>query len=189
MDAPTPRTSIFATAPVIAAVISGFTALIAAILPWIFGGDPQPNPQPAIHIVQEAGAAPAVTPTAPAKKLNLTFGVWTITASIDEAGTDFTGSTLKFLAQHEVPGGLEATGFFEWRVGEELIGREQVIATYDEATRRLYIQGKEVDKPDVLAVGSFSAELSEDGRQLLKGAWGNTPGYRVGVLGSWEARR
>jgi hypothetical protein len=41
----------------------------------------------------------------------------------------------------------------------------------------------------VLAPGSFSAELSEDGRQLLNGRWGNVPGERVGVLGTWEARR
>ena len=115
--------------------------------------------------------------------------MWTITASTDDEGNNFAGSTLKFLSQHDVPGGVEAIGFFEWRQDYELIGREQVVATYDNASRRLYIQGKEVDQPERLAVGSFSAEVSADGHQLLNGGWGNTPGYRVGVLGTWEARR
>ena len=189
MEGPTQHSSIFSSAPVIAAIISGFTALITAVLPWLFRGNPEPAPQAAIHIVQGAVAAEPITPTPAAKKLNLTLGVWTITSSVDQEGTDFTGSTLKFLSQHEIAGGLEATGFFEWRGNQELIGREQVRATYDEASRILYIQGIEVDRPDRLAVGSFTAEVSEDGRQLINGAWGNTPGYQVGVLGSWEARR
>jgi hypothetical protein len=189
MEGPSPQTSIFSSAPVIAAIISGFTALLTAVLPWLFGGASNPPPQPAIHIVQGAAATSTITPTPPAKKINLTLGVWTITSSIDAEGTDFTGSTLKFLSQHEAPGGLEATGFFEWRGNQQLIGREQVRAAYDEGSRILYIQGIEVDRPDRLAVGSFTAEVSEDGRQLINGAWGNTPGYQVGVLGSWQARR
>jgi hypothetical protein len=190
MDGPAARSSIFSSAPVVAAIISGVTALLTGLIPWLFSG-PDPAPQPAIQIVSPTGGvAPLPMQAAsPTRKFNLTHGVWTITSSIDEEGTDFTGSTLKFTAQHEVPGGLEATGFFEWRGNNELIGREQVRAAYDEASRVLYIQGIEVDRPDRLAVGSFTAEVSKDGRQLLKGSWGNTPGYQVGVLGSWEARR
>jgi hypothetical protein len=189
MDGPSQQSSIFSSAHVIAAIISAVAALLTATLPWLFGGNSDPAPQPAIHIVQGTSAATPITPTPPAKRLNLTLGVWTITSSIDAEGTDFTGSTLKFLSQHEVPGGFEATGFFEWRGNRELIGREQVRASYDEGSRTIYIQGIEVDRPDRLAVGSFTAEVSEDGRQLLNGAWGNTPGYQVGVIGSWEARR
>src|SRR4029079_18468098 len=55
---------------------------------------------------------------------NLTFGAWSIVNSIDDAGTDFSGSTLKFISQREVAGGIEATGFFEWRNGDSVPGRE-----------------------------------------------------------------
>jgi hypothetical protein len=183
MEGPSQKHSVLASATVIAAVISGLTALVTALMPWLLG-----NPEPTAASVTPAALASPVTPTS-AVRLNLTYGVWTLTASIDDVGTDFSGSTLKFLSQHEVPGGIEATGFFEWRSQQELIGREQVVATYDAASRRLYIQGKEVDQPEILAVGSFSADLSEDGQRLINGAWGNTPGQRVGILGSWEARR
>jgi hypothetical protein len=65
-----------------------------------------------------------------------------------------------------------------------------VVATFHEQSRQLYIEGKYVECPtNQLAIGSFSARLSDDGRQLTDGAWGNTPGNRVGVLGKWEARR
>lgn len=183
MDGPASRQSVLASATVVAAVISGLTALVTALMPWLLG-NPDPSPAP----ITTAAVASPITPT-PAVPLNLTHGVWTLTASIDDAGADFSGSTLKFLSQHEVFGGIEATGFFEWRSQHELIGREQVVATYDATSRRIYIQGKEVDQPEILAVGSFSADLSEDGQRLINGAWGNTPGHRVGVLGSWEARR
>jgi hypothetical protein len=190
MEGPSPRNSVLGSATVIAAVISGMTALVTALMPWLLGKPDPATQQPLpIQVFADASGASPVHQAAPIKKTNLTLGVWTIVASIDEEGSDFTGSTLKFLTQQETPSGLEATGFFEWRIGEELIGREQVIANYDAAARRLYIQGKEVDQPDRLAVGSFSAELSEDGQRLINGAWGNTPGYRVGVLGTWEARR
>ena len=110
-------------------------------------------------------------------------------ASVDDVGNDYAGSTLRFLTQHDLGDRVEASGFFEWRLGQESLGREQVVATYDPSTRQLFIEGKYTDNPDVLAPGSFSAELSEDGRQLVNGRWGNVPGERVGILGTWEARR
>jgi hypothetical protein len=188
MDGQSTRISVLGSATVIAAIISGITAVVTAMVPWLLDQREPATPTPTAQ-VSALAAVTSIQPTSAGPKFNLTHGVWTITQSTDDEGSDFAGSTLKFLSQHEVPGGLEATGFFEWRQNYEVIGREQVVATYDAATHRLYIQGKEVDQPERLAVGSFSAEVSEDGHRLLNGAWGNTPGYRVGVLGNWEARR
>ena len=79
-----------------------------------------------------------ITPVGPEITLpNLTFGAWSIVNSIDEAGTDFSGSTLKFISQRESNSGLEATGFFEWRSGEQVLGREYIVANFD-ATSRQY---------------------------------------------------
>jgi hypothetical protein len=190
MEGQSPRSSILSHATVIAAIISGITAMITSLLPWLLDKRELQNPSHSAAQLasSEVHAAPLSLSGSPAP-INLINGVWTITNSTDDEGTNFVGSTLKFTSQHEVAGGVEAIGFFEWRDDYELIGREQVVATYDHASRRIYIQGKEVDQPERLAVGSFSAEVSEDGHRLLNGAWGNTPGYRVGVLGTWEARR
>ena len=197
MDGPSSRSSLFSSGTVIAAIISGVTALVTALLPWLLGSNEKTVSSP----VAAGGLHAPVTPGAPgfiasresvpaSPKPNFAVGTWTIVSSVDEAGSDFTGSTLKFISQHESPGGLEATGFFEWRGNGELLGREHVTALYDQSSRQLFIEGKYVESPaDLLAIGSFSARLSADGRQLLDGTWGNTPGNRVGVLGTWEARR
>lgn len=195
MEGSSPRSSLLMSGTVVAAIISGVTAMLTALLPWVLGSREPSESKPA-PVVQSP-----VTPGAPGfvaqreavpatPQPNLAVGTWTIIASIDEDGTDFSGSTLKFISQHEAPGGLDATGFFEWRGNGELLGREHVTAHYDAASRQLFIEGKYVESPhDVLAIGSFSARLSDDGRQLIEGTWGNTPGNRVGVLGTWEARR
>ena len=61
---------------------------------------------------------------------------------------------------------------------------------YDAATRQMFIEDKSVECPTgTLAVGSFSARVSEDGRELLDGRWGDTPGNKSGWLGKWHARR
>lgn len=132
-----------------------------------------------------------ITPVGPEITLpNLTFGAWSIVNSIDEAGTDFSGSTLKFISQRESNSGLEATGFFEWRSGEQVLGREYIVANFDATSRQIFIEGKSVESPTgTLAVGSFSARVSDDGRKLEDGTWGNTPGNQRGILGKWQARR
>ncbi|RIK73145.1 MAG: hypothetical protein DCC67_18260 [Planctomycetota bacterium] len=198
MDGAAPRNSLFGSATVIAAIISSLTALLTAILPGLLSPErPSPiTPTPATQAAQPlsppAGAA-AFSATRPQAgdeaQPNLTFGVWTITSSVDDAGTDFSGSTLKFTSQQVTSTGLRATGFFEWRTGQRVFGREYVEATYNAATRQLFIESQYVDNPAELAPGTFSATLAEDGRQLTDGAWGNTPGQLAGVLGTWEARR
>ncbi|MCC6492817.1 MAG: hypothetical protein IT424_07335 [Pirellulales bacterium] len=197
MDGTSPKTSLFGSATVVAAIISSLTALLTAILPGLI----TPEQDPPVTPTSEAAGpldphaslrqtVSAVRPEAPGGAVpDLTYGVWTLTASTDDAGTDFSGSTLKFTSQRQTPAGLQAAGFFEWRSGQQVFGREYVTAAYDAATRQLFLESQYVDNSTELAPGTFSATLSADGRQLLDGAWGNTPGELAGVLGSWQARR
>jgi hypothetical protein len=186
--------SVFKSATFVAAVIGCVSAVLSAVLPWWLGSQGRedlvtPAPVPGV----QASVLP-VTPltAAPARTLpNLTLGVWTIVESIDEVGTDYRGSTIKFKTQRETPHGLELTGSFEWRTDNMvLLGQEHFVAHYDATTRQVFIEGQYVESPTgTLAVGSFSATLSEDGRQLVDGTWGNTPNHQAGVPGSWKARR
>jgi len=197
------RPSIWSSATVVAAIISGVAAVLAATLPWLLGthdssGAAREEQAATMALPRPIQTAPSVTPIgigAPyvAKKPmpNLTFGAWTIVNSVDEAGTDFSGSTLKFTSQREIAGGLEAVGVFEWRKGAEIVGCEHVVANFDASSRQLFIEGKYVENANSgnLAIGSYSARVSDDGRQLVAGTWGNTPGSLPGILGKWEARR
>jgi hypothetical protein len=196
------RTSILSSATVVAATISGVAAILTAVLPWLLRTHEQPRPidvQAAESMrspvsIQPGLKATPTEPLAPSTEItpipNLTFGAWSIVNSIDDAGTDFSGSTLKFISQREIAGGMEATGFFEWRSAGQVLGREYVVANFDAATRQIFIEGKSVECPTGrLAVGSFSARVSDDGRQLLDGTWGDTPGNQQGVPGRWQARR
>jgi hypothetical protein len=199
---PAERTSILSSATVVGALISAVAAVLTAVLPWLLKSHEQPrgaeNPPaatmqaPSNNIVGPNGipAAPLAPSAAITPIPNLTFGAWSIVDSIDEAGTDFSGSTLKFVSQRELAGGLEATGFFEWRSNNQVLGREYVVANFDAASRQLFIEGKSVESPTgTLAVGSFSAHVSNDGRELLDGRWGDTPANQHGVFGKWQARR
>jgi hypothetical protein len=198
---PTKRQSILSSATVLAAIISGVAAVLAAILPWLLRTNEPPqvvDEQPAMMRVPsniQSGLNPMpARQLAPSDEItpipNLTFGTWSIVNSIDEAGTDFSGSMLKFISQREVAGGIEATGFFEWRSENQVLGREYVVASFDAATRQIFIEGKAVECPTGrLAIGSYSVRVSDDGRQLLDGTWGDTPGNQHGIFGKWQARR
>lgn len=178
---------------IIAAVVGGVFSLTAAIVPQLLPANKE-TPVLATIAPQAAHPEPAVTSskvsTSPSRSLpRLTYGTWTLIESKDDAGTDWRNSVLKFTSQRETEDGLELEGFFEWRNGLTLIGKEIVIAHYVEATRHVYIEGQSVDCPTVLAVGSFSACLSDDDRRLTDGTWGSSAGHRDGVPGTWEARR
>jgi hypothetical protein len=185
--------SMFTSVTFIAAVIGLASAVLSAVLPWwLSTRSPESIPSHQAHQAAASAVAP-ITPIAATTRAlpNLTFGVWTIVASTDEAGSDFRGSTIKFKSQRETPEGLELVGWFEWRNNNEtVIGEEHFVAHFEAATRQLYIEGQYVNSPTgQLAVGSFSARLSDDGRQLVDGRWGNTPSHQSGIPGSWEARR
>lgn len=120
---------------------------------------------------------------------NLTLGVWTLFDSTDDEGTLWNNSTLKFTKQVPVEGGVDLEGFFEWRSYDQTVGIEYVRAHFDTRTHQLFIEGQRTEPADRLAVGSFAAEVTPDGRQLLKGTWGSTPGNLASVPGKWNARR
>ena len=126
----------------------------------------------------------------PAAKPNLTYGVWTLFKSADAQGTDWSNSTLKFTTQQETPDGLRLTGFFDWRAGGKIAGREYVVGNYVAQSKQLFVEGQATQnmakKP--LALTSFSAKLTDDGRRLADGTWGSTPGRQASVPGRWEAR-
>src|SRR5688500_14290627 len=115
MEGPAQRSSPFSSATVVAAIISSLTALLAAVLPGMLQSseDQRVTPTAAseIHGPQAGDGFTASREAVPASdKPNLTLGAWTIVSSTDDEGTDFSGSTLKFTTQREIPGGLEAMG-------------------------------------------------------------------------------
>jgi hypothetical protein len=171
-----------------AAIIGAVSAVFSAVLPWWLS-----QPSPAQVAENAAIAASSITPLPAAERTlpNFTLGVWTVFDSVDDQGYDYRGSTIKFRSQRETPGGLELTGSFEWMLDNlTVIGEEHFVAHYEAATRQLYLEGQYVNSPTGdLAVGSFSARLSDDGRQLVDGTWGNTPSRQAGVPGRWNARR
>jgi hypothetical protein len=184
--------SAWGSATVWAAVIGAISAVLSALLPWWLGSHGHEKAAATAPPAAAVSAAITPLPTDTARTVpNLTLGAWTIVESVDEAGTDFRGSTIKFKTQRATPDGMELVGWFEWRTATDgVIGQEHFIAHYEAATRQLYIEGQYVQSPTgQLAVGSFSARLSEDGRQLIEGTWGNTPSHQAGIPGSWAARR
>jgi hypothetical protein len=120
----------------------------------------------------------------------LAYGSWTLSNAIDDMGMDWSNSVLKFTSQETVPEGLRLRGTFTWRLSNELIGTEDVAGYYIASTRQLTFEGENVSNPDRLAVGSYSAFLSTDGRTLTDGRWGSTALTRdPGSPGRWEASR
>jgi hypothetical protein len=200
-------------ATLLASIIGGVCAVVAAFGPaWMENRKP---PAPVVSVGtprsstneltaesptlswRERGSAPSPIPSVPPTTMpNLTYGIWTVYASTDAAGSDFSSSILKFTAQEKTDDGLKVAGFFEWRDGskDELLGREKIVGNYIAATRELFLEGQSVEQAPQfdmprLAIGSYSARLSGDGRKFIDGSWGNTPGNAAGVLGGWEARR
>lgn len=175
-------------AGVTAAVVGGVFSLCAAILPGLLGQKNTPAGGPPPAASASVVSTPAVPPAA--NDPHLTYGTWTLLASIDEEGTDWRNSVLKFTSQKPTPDGVAVEGYFEWRNGTTLIGREYVHGNYVAASRALYIEGQRVENiAGELAVGSFSARLAADNRNLVDGVWGDSAGHATGVPGTWSARR
>ncbi|MGV3485415.1 MAG: hypothetical protein ACO1RT_13435 [Planctomycetaceae bacterium] len=172
---------------IVVAVIGLLTTVSSQLLPWLLY-----DSSDVVSASQSVAVVAADVTKVANSWPNLTHGAWTITASVDEEGTDFSNSTLRFTSQTDTPQGLQLEGFFEWRGNDILLGREHFRADLDGSNRQLFIQGLYIESfvsPPRLAVGSFSSTLSADGRQLVDGTWGNTPGKLPGVLGTWTARR
>ncbi|MDX2122594.1 MAG: hypothetical protein SF070_16240 [Gemmatimonadota bacterium] len=150
---------------------------------------PPQGPVPAAVVAAPAQAAPA--PLAQAEIPQLTFGTWTLKDAVDEQKTDWSNSTLKITSQTPEPSGLALTGVFEWRIGYRLYGVEQATGHYVASTRQLILEGVAIElRGDrQLGVGSYSAELSLDGRSLTNGRWGAVSGGTTSVAGTWRAER
>ncbi len=167
------------SATITASLIGGVCAVLAATLP----------PLLTRHSQTPASQQPPATAAMVAVP-NLTLGAWTLHDAVDDEGSDFADSTLKFTSQEPSQEGALLTGFFEWRNQSRLLGRENFVARYVAETRQLFIEGKVVENVEGnLGVGSFSAVLTADGRKLTDGTWGSTPGNLPGIPGSWQARR
>lgn len=120
----------------------------------------------------------------------LAYGSWTLRDAIDDDGLDWSNSVLKFTSQQPVPEGLLLRGTFTWRLNNEVVGTEEITGHYLALTRQLTFEGEIVSKPERLAVGSYSAFLSADERELNEGRWGSTAQTReAGTPGRWGASR
>lgn len=130
-----------------------------------------------------------------ARHSELTRGTWTLVKAIDDSGTDWGNSTLKFTAQQKAGDGFRLAGFFEWRSSNVLIGREDVEGHYDPAQSEIILEGKHITQADgfrqgTLGLGSYSAHLSPDGLALTDGRWGTVSGVvDANVRARWEATR
>ena len=126
---------------------------------------------------------------------NLTAGTWTLGPATSDDGTDWSNSTLKILTATPTPEGLDVTGVFDWRTIDLSQGYEEVTGQYVASSRQLFLEGRRIIQTDSqaakgeLALASYSAVLSQDGRMLLDGHWGSTTANPAGFPGSWQARR
>jgi hypothetical protein len=141
-----------------------------------------------------ASAAPSSALTPPAVLPNLTYGVWTLHDAIDDDKNNWNNSVIKFTSQEEVNDGLALRGTFSWRFDNTLVGTEEFTGHYVRASRQLFLEGTSVKDlphpgPAHLAVGSYSAVVSDDGRAIVDGRWGQTAQSEPGVLGRWQASR
>ena len=125
----------------------------------------------------------------------LTRGTWTLIRAIDDGGKDWSNSTLKFTSQEEVSDGFRVAGYFEWRLDDVLVGREQFDGHYQPSQAQVILEGRSVTQEHgangaILGPGSYSAKLSPDGRALTDGTWGTVTGVAdANVRGRWEATR
>lgn len=109
-------------------------------------------------------------------------GTWTITGH-DASQTTWTGlMALTIAADGSIAGHIDWSASGGRSDGAS--GREQVAAIYDPATRQLRLKGSALERARHLSLGSYAAEMSEDGNRLLNGKWSAD-----GAPGGWEAKR
>jgi hypothetical protein len=170
-------------------VVLGLTLVAMALAAWFVWRTPATAPAPAVATVTSTkpAAAPRALPT-------LTYGAWTLRTARDDEDHIWSNSVLQFTEQQEVADGLTLRGRFTWRLDNRLMGTEDVSGHYVERTRQLTLVGTRVtdaphDGQSQLAMGSYSAILSDDDRELLKGRWGSTGDGEPGSAGEWHAVR
>jgi hypothetical protein len=169
--------------------VAGVTAILVLVTLFVLVGRRPPERPPAS--VENTSVR---TTTTAALMPQFTYGTWTIHRAIDDEGKDWSNSVMKFETQAPADGGLTVTGTFTWRLQNVLIGSEAYTGHYIAATRQLILEGESVtdagqNDPPRLAVGSYSAIVSADGRSLADGRWGSTSKSEPGVAGHWEATR
>jgi hypothetical protein len=102
---------------------------------------------------------------------------------------------LKFTSQKKVKDGYQLAGFFEWRMNNQLVGREEFQGHYLPSQAEIILEGTKVAVSDssrgaLLSPGSYSAKLSPDGRALTDGTWATVTGQVLpNVRAHWEATR
>jgi hypothetical protein len=106
----------------------------------------------------------------------------------------WSNSVIKFTSQKETLEGLLLRRSFTWQLDSALMGTEEFSGQYVHATRQVILEGDAVrgtphPGTDQLAVGSYSAFVSQDERALADGHWGSTERDEPGVPGRWEATR
>jgi hypothetical protein len=116
------------------------------------------------------------------------YGTWTLRHATDEQQIDWSNSTLKFTSQERNPDGLALKGRFTWRMSGDVVGYEDFAGEYLARGRQIILEGTSVTTPQ-LAVGSYSAVLSANERDMKDGRWGSTMTNPAGYLGVWEATR
>jgi len=76
-------------------------------------------------------------------------------------------------------------GHFDWLSAKGASGRELVTWSFDDRTAMLRLSGYEMlDPKGNIGVGTYEAELSDDGARLIRGTWG-----APALPGTWEATR
>jgi TIR domain len=172
--------------------IAAALLLVLVLVGWLVRRPAVPASATVSSSAASAAPSPALTPSAVLP--NLTYGVWTLHDAIDDDKNNWNNSVIKFTSQEEVADGLELRGSFSWRFDNTLVGTEEFTGHYVRATRQLFMEGTSVKDlphpgPAHLAVGSYSAVVSDDGRAILDGRWGQTAQSEAGVLGRWQASR
>ena len=115
------------------------------------------------------------------------MSMWTLHDAIEDAGYDWSGSTLTFTSQVESKDGLVLRGKFEWIHRGTLMGTEDVEGTYDRSTRKLFLAGDLLTraKNGRTVKATYTAVLSEDALVLRDGAFGG----EGAEPGRWQATR
>jgi hypothetical protein len=126
---------------------------------------------------------------------DLTSGTWTLRRAVDDSGSYWSNTTLKFTSQDATAGGLILTGAFNWRLDNEFKGKERFTGRYLTANRLIILEGIQIDEYDStgghMATGNYSARVSPDNRSLVDGTWGSTERDTAmpTLPGRWEATR